>query len=253
MNYYLSLEGNNSLLLEIITFVSILSSILVVSTSNPVISVLFLISLFICISLYLVILGITYIGLTYIIVYVGAVTILFLFVIMLLDIKLSELQLEDNSKGFPIGIILGISFIYPLINNQLIYWIEWSTDTQNLLIKNIMNWFINMNHWITNPISSKRISNNIILDGKIIESQEDIQNIQNIQNSIEFLKNKEEYTGSLDKLITTFWDNNIYNYSHISSIGNLFYTTYAIWFIIISIILLLAMIGAISLTLKTKE
>jgi NADH-ubiquinone oxidoreductase chain 6 len=107
VDYYLIFEEYNSFILEIVTFLAILSSILVVSTSNPVISVLFLISLFINISIYLVILGITYIALTYIIVYVGAVTILFLFVIMLLN------------NGFPVGILLGISFIYPILTSKL--------------------------------------------------------------------------------------------------------------------------------------
>jgi NADH-ubiquinone oxidoreductase chain 6 len=119
VDYYLIFEEYNSFILEIVTFLAILSSILVVSTSNPVISVLFLISLFINISIYLVILGITYIALTYIIVYVGAVTILFLFVIMLLNIKLSEIKLNDNNNGFPVGILLGISFIYPILTSKL--------------------------------------------------------------------------------------------------------------------------------------
>jgi NADH:ubiquinone oxidoreductase subunit 6 (subunit J) len=41
--------------------------------------------------------------------------------------------------------------------------------------------------------------------------------------------------------------------SHISSIGNIIYTSYPLWLIITSIILLLAMVGAIVITIKQKE
>ena len=80
-----------------------------------VISILFLISLFINVAIYLILMGITFIGLTYIVVYVGAVTILFLFVIMLLDIKFSELKDNSNNDTFPLGMIIGLTFLYPLI------------------------------------------------------------------------------------------------------------------------------------------
>jgi NADH:ubiquinone oxidoreductase subunit 6 (subunit J) len=49
------------------------------------------------------------------------------------------------------------------------------------------------------------------------------------------------------------WDNNLIETSHISNIGNIIYTNYNIWIIIASFILLLAMVGAIVITIKQKN
>jgi NADH-ubiquinone oxidoreductase chain 6 len=49
------------------------------------------------------------------------------------------------------------------------------------------------------------------------------------------------------------WDGNLMESSHITSIGNIMYTSYSIWLIITSIILLLAMVGAIVITIKQKK
>jgi NADH-ubiquinone oxidoreductase chain 6 len=46
------------------------------------------------------------------------------------------------------------------------------------------------------------------------------------------------------------WDNNLVEISHISNIGSILYTNYSIWIIITSFILLLAMVGAIVITIK---
>ena len=49
------------------------------------------------------------------------------------------------------------------------------------------------------------------------------------------------------------WDGNLIETSHISSIGNILYTSHSIWLILASFILLLAMIGAIVITIKPKN
>jgi NADH-ubiquinone oxidoreductase chain 6 len=49
------------------------------------------------------------------------------------------------------------------------------------------------------------------------------------------------------------WDGNLSESSHITSIGNIMYTSYSIWLILTSIILLLAMVGAIVITIKQKN
>jgi NADH-ubiquinone oxidoreductase chain 6 len=49
------------------------------------------------------------------------------------------------------------------------------------------------------------------------------------------------------------WDGNLAETSHITSIGNIMYTSYSIWLILTSIILLLAMVGAIVITIKQKD
>ena len=77
--------------LNIISVISVLCGILVIISKNPVVSVLFLIGLFISIACYLMMLGINFIGLSYLLVYVGAVSILFLFILMLINVRVSEL------------------------------------------------------------------------------------------------------------------------------------------------------------------
>lgn len=79
-----------------------------------VISVLFLISVFINSALYLMLLGVSFIGISYIIVYVGAIAILFLFILMMINIKLTDI-LEvgtDYTKNLPLALIIGAIFIF---------------------------------------------------------------------------------------------------------------------------------------------
>src|ERR1700709_2313163 len=98
---------------DIFALAAILSGILVIISKNPIVSVLFLIGLFLSISCYLIILGLNFIGLSYLLVYVGAVSILFLFILMLINVRISEL-LSDTSNSIPLGIIITISFYYPV-------------------------------------------------------------------------------------------------------------------------------------------
>ena len=84
-----------------------LCGILVIISKNPIVSVLFLIGLFITIAGYLMMLGINFIGLSYLLVYVGAVSILFLFILMLINVRISEL-VTDNSNSIPLAIMVSI-------------------------------------------------------------------------------------------------------------------------------------------------
>jgi NADH-ubiquinone oxidoreductase chain 6 len=78
--------------LDIISILAILSAIFVILNKNPIISVLCLIGLFASISCYLIIIGLSFIGLSYLIVYIGAVSRIFLFILMLINIIISEYQ-----------------------------------------------------------------------------------------------------------------------------------------------------------------
>ena len=97
--------------LELISLIAILCGIFVIISKNPIFSVLFLIGLFLSISSYLIILGISFIGLSYLIVYIGAVSILFLFILMLINIRTSELQ-SNTSNSLPLTINITILFNY---------------------------------------------------------------------------------------------------------------------------------------------
>ena len=105
-----------NLFIDILAFGALISSVLVITSKNPVISVIFLISVFINAAGYLILLGIGFIGISYIIVYVGAITVLFLFVVMLINIRLSDI-LEVGSqytKNLPIAIGISSLFAYDI-------------------------------------------------------------------------------------------------------------------------------------------
>lgn len=112
-------SGYNVISLDIIYVLAILLGTLVIISKNPVISVLFLIGLFLSISCYLILTGLNFIGLSYLLVYIGAVSILFLFILMLINVRISEL-LIDNINGIPLAMVLGSFFIY-FVNSVLPY------------------------------------------------------------------------------------------------------------------------------------
>lgn len=108
----------NNFLLDVLAAGAILSGILVITSKNPVIAVLFLISAFVNAAGYLLLLGVGFIGISYIIVYVGAITVLFLFVVMMINIKLVDI-LEVGSeytKNLPLALVIGSLFIYELFS-----------------------------------------------------------------------------------------------------------------------------------------
>ena len=59
--------------LDILYIIAIVLGVLVIISKNPIVSVLFLIGLFLCVSVYLILTGLNFIGLAYLLVYVGAV------------------------------------------------------------------------------------------------------------------------------------------------------------------------------------
>jgi NADH-ubiquinone oxidoreductase chain 6 len=97
--------------LDIIYIISILFGIFTIISVNPIISVLFLIGLFVNISVLLILVGYNFIGLSYILVYVGAVSILFLFILMLINIRISEI-ISETANDVPLAILTVILFYY---------------------------------------------------------------------------------------------------------------------------------------------
>lgn len=102
------------LLHDLFAVFAVISSLLVITSKNPVISVLFLISVFINSAIYLILIGVSFVGISYIIIYVGAIAILFLFILMMINIKLTDI-LEvgrDYTKNLPLALIVGALFIF---------------------------------------------------------------------------------------------------------------------------------------------
>tara|TARA_Y100000591_G_scaffold27501_2_gene20275 strand:+ start:127 stop:711 length:585 start_codon:yes stop_codon:yes gene_type:complete len=95
------------------SFIVILSSFLVVFVSNPVHSVLFLIFTFFNAAIIFLIFKAEFLAMTLLIVYVGAVAVLFLFVVMMLNISESLVK-EGFLKYFPFGLLLISIFLIEL-------------------------------------------------------------------------------------------------------------------------------------------
>jgi len=193
-------------ILDFLTVISILGAISVIITKNPIVSVLFLIGLFLSMASYLIILGISFIGLSYLLVYVGAVSILFLFILMLINVRISEL-LSETRNSIPLVLIVALSFSAPI--------------TQIL------------------PYSIS-VFNNEIFFAKLVNFSSYLSGLGAV------------YNNKISFVTANTWDSNIIETSHITSIGNIMYTNYSIWLILTSIILLLAMVGAIVITVKQK-
>lgn len=202
--------------LDIISLTAILCGILVIVSKNPIVSVLFLIGLFLSLSGYLMILGLNFIGLAYLLVYVGAVSILFLFILMLINVRISEL-LSNTSNSIPLAIIIAISFNYP--NYQVLPYSIVAFNSYTLDIYSILNniWYNDYSYYLSNI-------------AKLLGARLD--------------------NGEISFVTSIIWDGYLSESSHITSIGNIMYTSYSIWLILTSIILLLAMVGAIVITIK---
>lgn len=87
----------------------------VITTKNPISSVFWLVNVFINAGLLLLLLGIEFIPILFIVIYVGAIAILFLFVVFLLNIKLVELR-ENTSRYIPIASIIAGIFLWQILD-----------------------------------------------------------------------------------------------------------------------------------------
>lgn len=101
--------------------ITLLSAVMVITARNPVHSVLFLILAFFNAAGLFVLLGAEFIAMILVIVYVGAVAVLFLFVVMMLDINFADLR-KGAMQYVPVGIITGGILLFELIS----VFIAWS-------------------------------------------------------------------------------------------------------------------------------
>ena len=98
----------------VFAFVTMASGAMVVASRNPIYSVLFLILAFLNAAALFLLIGAEFIAMILIIVYVGAVAVLFLFVVMMLDIKIAALR-EGFLKYFPIGALIGVVLLAEIL------------------------------------------------------------------------------------------------------------------------------------------
>ncbi len=148
--------------LDMFSILSVFCAILVIINKNPIVSVLFLICLFVLISGYLILLGMNFIGISYLLVYIGAVSILFLFILMLINIRISEIQTETNNS-LPLAIIISISFyisLYEIIPYNSVEKNIWDSDIESHWIdsfKYIGSLYDNVNYLTSNQWDSNLI------------------------------------------------------------------------------------------------
>ena len=143
--------------LSLFSILSVFCAVLVIINKNPIVSVLFLICLFVLISGYLILLGMNFIGISYLLVYIGAVSILFLFILMLINIRISEIQTE-TSNSLPLAIVISVSFYIVLYNiipfNSLV---SSELDTQPVYIntiKSIGSFYNDVNYLVSSQWDS---------------------------------------------------------------------------------------------------
>ena len=202
----------NNFLLDFVAFGAVLSGVLVITSTNPVISVLFLISVFINAAGYLLLLGVGFIGISYLIVYIGAIAILFLFVVMMLNIRLVEIVSvgTEYTKNLPLGLIVGSLFFFEILSI-----VPASTASS-----------------LTNvPLEVFNYINGLLFSG--------LQQLDS--NSVHVA-----FTGPTA-------DNSFTNFLQIETIGQGLYTYGSIWLLLASVILLLAMVGPITLCLRSTR
>ena len=98
----------------IFAFVTVASSFMVISSRNPVYSVLFLILAFFNAAGLFLLLGAEFLAMILVVVYVGAVAVLFLFVVMMLDVDFVELR-QGVLQYLPVGGAIGIILLVELV------------------------------------------------------------------------------------------------------------------------------------------
>ena len=203
---------------DIFALAAIISSLLVITSKNPVISVLFLISVFVNSAIYLMFTGISFIGISYIIVYVGAIAILFLFILMMINIQLTDI-LEvgtDYTKNLPLGFIIGGLFIITVIGAIL----PLPYGDSNLALLNT-----EMFASILNVLNSTILDSNVAIGSNTVALTVDPREV----------------------------DSYLRDYTQIESVGHNLYTNSAILLILTSIILLLSMLAPIMLSSFYKK
>nr|AYE93250.1 NADH dehydrogenase subunit 6 [Termitomyces sp.] len=202
-----------TLFLNFLALGTLLTSVFTITSINPVISVILLIATFVQASLYLIFIGINFVGISYIIIYVGAIAVLFLFVIMMIDINISELQDTGDqfTKNLPLAICIVVLFIFIFFNIIPLF--------INLPIKSSL--FIDINKSYLNNIDSLFLVSNNMYEDLILALDIYYKNI-NLTS---------------DLTITSI--------SQISSLGHSLYLEDGVLLIILSVILLLAMFATI--------
>jgi len=242
-----------NILISFLTIGLLLTSIFSITSKNPVISVIFLITTFVLAAGYLIFLGINFIGISYVVIYVGAIAVLFLFVIMMINIKLTDI-LESGSnytKNLPLAICIIILFLASLqtilssvsnpfsasaggmsgLSNNPLTLSEYIYQNFAYINKAFINFAGNapwLNTTEVQPFFDPELQNNFLALTREIGSPTG-ETLRNLGNASDLI---------------------FANFEQIEILGHNLYTFGAILLIILSIILLLAMLATIVISKK---
>ena len=202
------------------TSLAIISAISVIQVINPIHSVIALILCFVNVSALLILLDLDFFAMIFLVVYIGAIAVLFLFVVMMINIKMEEIY-ENMYRYLPIylplGTFIGIIFLFEItvvINNHLIP-LDFS------------NWEL-----FSKTLAYAHLSGG--LSGSLSGSVESIQNYLHKDNFVSYAQ----------------WADLMENATTIEVLAKPLYVYYFDYYLLASIILLVAMISAIVLTLS---
>jgi NADH-ubiquinone oxidoreductase chain 6 len=237
-----------ALFMNLSAFGTLLSGVLTITAKNPVISVIYLIFTFVFAAGYIILIGIQFIGISYIVIYVGAIAVLFLFVIMMINIKLTDI-LETGTqytKNLPLAISIGSLFLY-LIYNIIPF--NFYNVPSLLLSGQKLSLAFDKAELNTTPFgetgaAAVNIFNNnlFIALPKIGEANSSHSNYFSSSLGVENI--------SVSNIVGENTDFNILNFLQIEVLGHNLYTYASILLIILSFILLLAMFATIVISKK---
>lgn len=133
-----------NLFLELLTFFALISALAVITSTNPVLAIVFLIILFLNVGIYLILMGLQFIGLSYLLVYVGAITVLFLFIVMMLSVEVvSSVEVGPNySKLLPLAYLIAILFLILFIITIPSFFVDFTSGAIFKEIYSIINQLI---------------------------------------------------------------------------------------------------------------
>nr|BCY16108.1 NADH dehydrogenase subunit 6 [Punctaria latifolia] len=232
----------------LITILGASLGIKVTSTQNPVYSGLYLVLLFFLGSGIAFLLGLEFIALLFLLVYAGAIAVLVLFVVMMLDVKAIENPWSAEKKR--------VFFLLSLIFLIFLIVVAWNKNLQELMIR-FATIFISslvLFNVVTYKEFIKSFFESIPIDKspniEVSTTLRDLLNDIKIESFYDSEGFTEFYHNSYSDTSNGMWFVEFDTSCALNDPSYLLYSTYAILLIIAGVILLIAMVGAITLTLQ---
>ena len=226
---------------------ALVCSTMVISSRNPVYSVLFLILVFVNVSGLLLLLGLDFFAMVFLVVYVGAIAVLFLFVVMMLNVKIAEMS-ENTLRYLPVGGLIGLIFLLEVllvVDQDLIPSLQYQPSLGFGLVESIGIWIQFFLTSLFQLFSFQASPGSIWQQG--VQLSAAFGELKSLQATYDLTHSTHPQPQWVD------WGSLMNTVSPIEAVGQLIYTYYFYYFLLASMILLVAMIGAIMLTLhKTK-